>query len=111
MKKLVLALFCAAITVAHASVSVGDLRCESLRNPSGIDETKPRLSWILASKDRGEKQSAYEIIVASSVKNLDRGDGDLWNSGKVESDQSIHVRYAGKPLASQAECFWKVRIW
>ena len=111
MNKIVLALFSAAVTVAHASVSVGDLRCEYLRNPLGIDEPRPRLSWVLTSNDRGEKQTAYEIIVASSEKNLKPGNADLWRSGKVESDQSIHVRYAGQPLQSQQECFWKVRIW
>ncbi|MDB6027598.1 MAG: alpha-L-rhamnosidase [Verrucomicrobiales bacterium] len=111
MKKLVLALFCAGITVVHASINLSDPRCESLRDPLGIDELKPRLSWIVSSQERGEKQTAYEILVASSAKQLGRDEGDLWSTGKVESDRSIQVRYAGKPLPANQECFWKVRAW
>src|SRR5262249_50310026 len=56
-------------------------------------------------------QTAYEILVASNEKQLAHGEGNLWTSGKVDSDRSIHIRYAGKPLASNQECFWKVRVW
>ena len=53
----------------------------------------------------------YQILVARNRKELDADQGDLWDSGKVASDQSIQVRYAGKPLVSGQECFWKVRVW
>lgn len=98
--------FCAA-----AAVSVSGLRCEDLKDPLGIDAAQPRLSWILNSSERGQKQTAYEILVASSENNLARDIGDLWDSGKVVSGQSIQVAYAGKPLGSRVECFWKVRVW
>ena len=94
-----------------AATTVGNLRCESLENPLGIDVTQPRLSWQLNSTERGQKQTAYQILVASSEKNLAKGKGDLWDSGKILSDQSIQVDYAGKPLESRAQCFWKVRVW
>ncbi|HEY1717902.1 MAG TPA: family 78 glycoside hydrolase catalytic domain [Verrucomicrobiae bacterium] len=103
--------FLAAASVASAAVTVGDLRCENLENPSGIDATQPRLSWILNSNGRGQRQTAYEIFVASSEKNLAKNSDDLWDSGKISSDQSIQVTYAGKPLGSRAQCFWKVRVW
>ena len=96
------------------SLRPADLRCEYLENPQGIDATQPRLSWILESKARsarGQRQTAYQVVVASSRKQLDANAGDLWDGGKVESDRSVHVRYAGKPLASHQECFWKVRVW
>ena len=96
---------------ASATVSVGDLRCESLENPPGIDAMQPRLSWQLSSTERGQKQTAYEILVASSEKNLAKDKDDLWDSGKISSDQSIQVEYAGQPLVSRAQCFWKVRVW
>ena len=74
------------------------LRCEYAVNPLGIDVTEPRLSWIVESGQRGQRQTAYRILVASSEENLDAGNADLWDSGKVVSDETVHVAYAGKPL-------------
>src|SRR5712671_1900406 len=94
-----------------AAVTAGQLRCEHLENPQGIDAAQPRLSWMLQSNEHGVKQAAYQIIVASSAEKLKSDHGDLWDSGKVSSDKSVLVAYAGKPPASRAECFWKVRVW
>jgi alpha-L-rhamnosidase len=98
------------------AVNVVSLHCEYLENPSGIDVPKPRLSWIIETGNmdkqlRGIKQHAYQVVVASSDELLKKGKGDLWDSGKVKSDQSIHVEYEGKPLESGLRCYWKVRIW
>jgi alpha-L-rhamnosidase len=107
----------AAATVAPLSapaVGVGELRCEYLNDPLGIDTAQPRLSWVLAADkhgSRGEAQSAYRILVASNLNELDAEQGDLWDSGKVSSDESVQVRYAGKALGSEQECFWKVQVW
>ena len=87
------------------------LRCEYRVNPLGIDVVKPRLSWILESEQRAQVQSAYQVLVASSEENLKRNKGDLWDSGKVNSDQSNQVIYKGKPLVSRIRCYWKVRVW
>ena len=106
-----LSLFFAAAFCVKAAISVGDLRCENLESPLGIDVAQPRLSWILNSNDRGQKQTAFQILVASSENNLNAGTGDLWDSGKIGSDQSIQLKYAGKPLVSDEGCFWKVRVW
>jgi alpha-L-rhamnosidase len=96
---------------AGAAISVGDLRCENLENPLGIDATQPRLSWILNSNERGQMQTACEILVASSENNLAKNNGDLWSSDKMPSGQSIQLKYAGSPLISAEKCFWKVRVW
>ena len=56
-------------------------------------------------------QTAYRVLVASSAERLAADDGDLWDSGKVGSDATLHVAYAGKPLASRDRCYWKVRVW
>ncbi len=88
------------------------LLCEYLVDPLGIDETLPRLSWQLQALDpkaRDILQTAYQVTVASSPELLDQG--DLWNSGKVTSDQSVHVVYAGRTLRSRMRCHWRVRIW
>jgi alpha-L-rhamnosidase len=107
----VIALILLTAVRTFAAVFVGELRCEHLENPQGIDAAQPRLSWQLASDERGVKQGAYQILVASSAAKLKSGEGDLWDSGKIISDESILVAYAGQPLASREECFWKVRVW
>lgn len=87
------------------------LTCEYKTNPLGLGEIRPRLSWKLESDQRGERQTAYQILVASTRANLRNDKGDLWDSGKVTSDQSIQVVYQGRPLASRMRAFWKVRVW
>ncbi len=87
------------------------LRCEYRLNPEGIDEAKPRLTWRVESTQRGQKQTAYRILVASTADRLSKNRGDLWDSGKVNSSQTIHIEYAGKPLVSRQQCFWKVASW
>ncbi|MDO9040664.1 MAG: family 78 glycoside hydrolase catalytic domain, partial [Bacteroidota bacterium] len=79
--------------------------------PEGIDIHNPRLSWEISGNERGIEQTAYQILVASSPEKLTGNEGDLWDSGKISSDQSVHVKYNGKPLQSREKCFWKVRIW
>ena len=112
--KLKCAAFLAALLaggLCPAAVTTQNLRCEYLNDPLGIDATGPRLSWILASGQRGEKQTAYQILVASSSKLLGEDKGDLWDSGKVVSDENAQIGYAGAPLISRENCFWKVRAW
>ena len=94
-----------------ASVNPIALRCEYSANPLGIDSTHPRLFWKLEGGERGARQTAYHVLVASSEDRLRRGQGDLWDSGKVKSDQATFLAYAGQPLGSRQLCFWKVRVW
>jgi alpha-L-rhamnosidase len=94
-----------------SAVTVSNLRCEYLTDPLGLDVEKPRLSWIIESPRRGERQTAYRILVASTPELLARHQGDLWDSGKVASDQSVQLEYAGKALESPMCCHWKVRVW
>ncbi len=79
-------------------------------SPVAMDIREPRFTWILNSEGRGSKQTAYQILVASSSKILDADKGDIWNPGLVESDQSSQVTYGGLALESNKEYFWKVRI-
>ena len=87
------------------------LRCEYRVDPLGIDVTQPRLSWEMQDARRGAMQTAYQVLVAASPEKLAADQGDLWDSGKVKSDQSAQIVYAGKPLASRVRCHWKVRLW
>jgi len=87
------------------------LRCEYLENPLGIGQARPRLSWEMRDNRRGAAQTAYQVLVASSPEKLAADTGDLWDSGRVASNQSAQVVYQGKPLASRMRCYWKVRLW
>lgn len=87
------------------------LRCEHLSNPLGLEERAPRLSWIVESGERGQRQTAYRLLVASSEKCLRLDQGDLWDTGKVASDETIGTSYQGRALVSHQRCFWKVKVW
>ena len=105
------AFWCILFCGAALALDAGNLRCEYKINPVGLDVLKPRLSWILSSSEHDEKQTAYRILVASSENVLANDQGDLWDSGKRASDQSIQVEYGGKGLLSNQACFWKVKVW
>lgn len=87
------------------------LRCEYARNPLGVDVATPRLFWRVESPTRGQCQTAFQVLVASSAEALAKDRGDLWDSGKVSSDETTHIVYQGKPLKSSQQVFWKVRVW
>ena len=90
---------------------VSQLRCEYLVDPLGIDERAPRLSWQLVSNRRGVRQTAYRLLVASSPEKLAIGQADRWDSGRVTSDKTAHIAYAGSPLKSRDSCYWCVEVW
>ena len=92
-------------------MKLNGLRCEYAVNPIGIDAVSPRLSWELSDPRRGAAQSAHQVLVARSFDELTEDRGTLWDTGKVATDQSIHVAYHGSPLALRQRCFWKARVW
>lgn len=97
--------------LAASRLSIGDLKCENLKSPLAIDNTSPHFSWKMFSDKNGASASAYQIIVASSLKKLNEKNADLWSSGKVASGESINIKYEGKVLASRSQCWWRVRVW
>ena len=94
----------------QASLTPTELRCDDLKNPVGIDFQKPMFTWGLPPA-QGRQQAAYQILIASSRNSLAQNNGDVWDSGKVNSSQSVQVDFGGKPLSSGGAYFWKVRIW
>src|SRR5436309_11780234 len=110
--KLLLALALTLTSIAQGAPGLTPvaLRCEYLESPLGLDEPHPRLTWRIESPERGQKQIAYHILVASDEKALKQDRGDLWDSGKVASDETVNIVYAGKALWSRQSCFWKVRV-
>ncbi len=87
------------------------LQCENHKNPLGIETQHPHLSWQVTSSKMKGLQKACQIITGTDSLKIAKGTGDLWDSGKVLSGESINVLYSGKPLKSGTKYFWKVRIW
>ena len=87
-----------------SQVKVQNLLTENFSNPIGIDAQQPEFSWQLASNERNILQTAYEIKVKLNKK-------QSWASGKISSDQSVHIPYKGDPLQSGKKYTWQVRVW
>ena len=111
---LVIALSAFIVSCSTQSVNIpapADLRCEYRINPINVEASQPRLSWIMESDIRGQEQTAYHVLISGSLENLNADKGDIWDSGKVDSDESVHVMYRGRKLSSREQVYWKVRIW
>ncbi len=80
-------------------------------NPINIDIESPLISWQMKTSRRGATQTAYQIIVSNNMETIRKNKGNIWDSGKINSSQSIHIPYSGTPLESSGEYCWKVRIW
>jgi alpha-L-rhamnosidase len=87
------------------------LTCDSLTQPLGIDSTKPLFAWKLKDDRTGAKQTAYEILVSSRPSQTGVLNADVWDSGRIASEQSVNVSYDGKPLAAETRYYWQVRVW
>lgn len=112
MKKLIIILLAILSLTASAAkkkvvrpdVNVGNLRVENLVQPLGIDTDTPRFSWQILSDKQDVRQTAYQIIVCDDK-------GEVWNTGKVESDRQLWLPYAGRKLQSNTHCTWRVKVW
>jgi len=105
-----LLVLCGLLACAEPQIQIENLRSEYLTQPLGLD-FPPRLSWNLCAAGRNVQQSAYRILVASSPEKLSQNQGDLWDSGKVASGQTIQIPYAGASLQSRQIVYWKVMLW
>jgi len=101
----------AASVVPGKSAAPVDLLVNGVSNPLAIDRDAVRFTWRQTDAGRGAAQTAYRILVATSRELLAQGKGDVWDSGKVDSDQSAGVAYAGAALPATTRLWWKVRVW
>ncbi len=118
MKKLLILLYVSVIALlpcsflcASAGIMPSDLKTEWKVNPLGIDVIQPGLSWKLTGSERGQRQTGYQIMVASREADLKVDKGDVWNSGRVISGEQINIIYKGPALKSGTRYFWKVKVW
>src|SRR5438552_5592464 len=110
MNRFLLAFFLLALGApVLAGVRPVGLSCEHLVNPLGIDSARPRLTWRLEGDRRGERQTAYRLLVAPTDANLRGEKGDLWDSGKATGDEPVQIPYGGAARRSAQRCVWKVR--
>ncbi len=99
------------VDAARSMLNIEEARCQYRKDPLGLDAPRPRFSWSMASNHRGQTQRAYQILVASKPELLEAGKADVWDSGKIASDASVNVEYAGPALASRTRYYWNARIW
>jgi len=113
MSKLVIFswLYLLSIPLFAQDIKVAQLDCAYRNNPIGIDVLSPGLSWKLQSAKHNIMQTSYQIVVSSSLSNLNKNIGDVWDTHKVNSGQSLHIKYKGKKLLSSKTYYWKVRVW
>ena len=93
---------------SSSQVRVQHLLCENMVNPIGLDITTPRFSWQLVSGKRNTIQTAYEITVNNTAG---KNGQPIWSSGKIVSQQSVYVPYAGGTLQPNHRYYWQVRVW
>ncbi|WP_348267324.1 family 78 glycoside hydrolase catalytic domain [Edaphobacter paludis] len=98
-----------AYAASTADTRPTGLKCDSLVRPLGIDTANPLLSWQLQDKAWGAKQTAYEIMVSSKPDASAKA--DVWDSGRVSSEQSVDVPYAGPRLEAEKRYYWRVKVW
>ena len=96
---------------SQSHFEVTGLTVEYLKNPIGFDDPLPRLSWKTMASGNNFRQTAYQLVVATSESKLNAEEEDSWNSGKVNSKQQFGVKYGGEPLQETTTYYWKVRIW
>jgi hypothetical protein len=93
----------ASISLAELGTAVERYQLAEIRNP------QPYLGWVVNSDKPNTLQTAYRILVATSPQILEQNKADMWDSGPTQSDNSVAVRYEGKPLRPANVYYWKVK--
>lgn len=108
---LFLVLMFSSCRIADSPAELYALKCEFQENPLGIDRENPLFQWKMMDERKGSYQTAYQIIVGSNSDAVNDNDGDVWDTGKVISNESVHIKYDGSKLESGKTYYWRVRIW
>lgn len=105
-------MICLLVTlVSKGQILPVHLTTEMAENPLEVVQNQPRLSWQLISKESNSSQIGYKILVASSEEKLKEDFGDIWDSGRVNSNKNLQISYGGSPLKNETKYFWKVKVW
>ena len=106
-----LIIFNCASLFADSPLQPAMLTCEYLHNPIGIGTDTPHFSWKFTSTEKNQNQSAYEIIVSDNLERINKSEGNVWQTGKIGSDQSVNIAYSGNALKSFTRYYWRVRVY
>ena len=98
-------------TLNTSKLTFESLTCNSKENPTAIESKQPLFSWIVKADGFNRSQTAYQVLVASSEEKLNNSDADIWNSRKINSNTSVHIKYKGEALEAMKTYYWKVKIW
>lgn len=111
--KLIASILPSFVILLSCGIHPDHLTCENLSDPCAIDSGSPALGWVCrpGTLAKGQIQTAYRICAASSKDRLERGEYDLWDSGKLQSEESAYIPYCGTLPSEGSECFWKVMVW
>ncbi|TDW47896.1 alpha-L-rhamnosidase-like protein [Flavobacterium sp. 270] len=110
--KNILFLFCLLATfISNGQILPVHLTTEMAENPLTVVQNQPRFSWQLISKESNSSQIGYQILVASSEEKLKNDYGDIWNSGRINSEKNLQNSYSGSPLKNETKYYWKVKVW
>ncbi|MGE6353436.1 glycoside hydrolase family 78 protein [Flavobacterium sp. NPDC079362] len=110
-KNIIVAICLLVNLVSKGQILPVHLTTEMAQNPVAVVQNQPRLSWQLVSKESDASQIGYQILVASSEEKLKNNQGDIWNSGRVNSNKNLQIVYGGSPLKAETKYFWKVKVW
>jgi len=102
---------CLTSCMHESLIAPKELLCEAKTNPTGIATVLPHFSWKNEANANRSRQTAYQILVASSPALLEKGDVDLWNSGKIPGSESVLIKYGGQALTSRSVAYWKIKVW
>jgi alpha-L-rhamnosidase len=112
MKKNITTLFLILPAIVFSqALQLTSLKCENKTNPLGVESKTPLLSWQLQSHQRNILQKAYRILVADDSMLLNKNIGNIWDSKKVQSTNSINVPFGGNRLQAAKNYYWKVQVW
>ena len=108
---IVILLIISSCRIADSPADLYALKCEFQENPLGIDREQPLFQWKMEDERTGARQTAYQLIVADSEDAIEEYESDIWDTGKVLSDECVHINYEGPKLESGKKYYWRVRIW
>ena len=111
IKWVICILICGLESFGQTNLSIVNLRCEYENNPLGIETGNPRLAWQIKSNQRSQLQSAYRVLIADNPEKLANNKGNIWDTKKIKSDQSIQIEYSGTSLQPTRKYYWKVKVW
>jgi len=110
-KNILLAISLLVTFISNGQILPVNLTAEMAENPLTVVQDQPRLSWQLVSKESNSSQIGYQILVGSSEEKLKEDFGDIWDSGRINSNKNLQISYGGSPLKNETKYFWKVKVW